>query len=68
MAALLGAGLVDAEVIARRLAKVPKQHLPATERALAWLAALHGYEQLAASRNDGDREHERIMRRRGRDR
>ena len=34
-------------------ATVPKQHLPATERALAWLAALHDYEQLAASHNEG---------------
>jgi hypothetical protein len=39
VAALLDAGLVDAEVIAKRLAAVPKEHLPATERALAWLAA-----------------------------
>ena len=37
--ALLDAKLVDAEVITRRLATVPAQHLPATERALAWLAA-----------------------------
>jgi hypothetical protein len=68
VAALVDAGLVDAEVVARRLAAVPKQHLLATERALAWLAALQGYEQLAASRNEEDREHERIMRRRVRDR
>lgn len=39
VAALLDAGLVDAEVVARRLAAVPGRHLPATERALAWLAA-----------------------------
>jgi len=39
VAALLDARLVDAEVIASRLAVVPRQHLPATERAHAWLAA-----------------------------
>ncbi|HET8658890.1 MAG TPA: DUF6036 family nucleotidyltransferase [Micromonosporaceae bacterium] len=39
VAALLNAQLVDAETIAQRLAAVPKQHLPAAERALAWLAA-----------------------------
>ena len=39
VAALLDARLVDAEVIARRLAQVPARHLPATERALAWLTA-----------------------------
>jgi hypothetical protein len=39
VAALLHAGLVDAEIIAIRLAAVPRQHLPATERASAWLAA-----------------------------
>src|SRR5262249_38516448 len=38
-AALLDAGLVDAEVIAKRLGTVPNKHLPATERALGWLAA-----------------------------
>lgn len=41
VAALLNAQLVDAETIAQRLAMVPKQHLPAAERALAWLAATH---------------------------
>jgi hypothetical protein len=40
VAALLNAQLVDAQIIAQRLAAVPKQHQPATERALAWLAAL----------------------------
>ena len=39
VAALLDAALVDAQVIADRLATVPGQHRPATERALAWLAA-----------------------------
>jgi hypothetical protein len=39
VAALLDAGLVDAEVIAKRLGIVPNKHLPATERALGWLAA-----------------------------
>jgi hypothetical protein len=39
VAALLDHGLVDAAVIVRRLGAVPKQHLPATERALGWLAA-----------------------------
>jgi len=37
--ALLDARLVDAETIAQRLAAVPKQHVPAAERALGWLAA-----------------------------
>jgi len=40
VAALLNAQLVDAEIIAQRLAAVPKRHQPAAERALAWLAAL----------------------------
>jgi len=40
VAALLNAQLVDAQIIAQRLAAVPKQHQPAAERALAWLAAL----------------------------
>jgi hypothetical protein len=39
VAALLGAKLVDAEVVTQRLATVPRKHLPAAERALAWLAA-----------------------------
>ncbi len=39
VAALIDAGLVDATVIKGRLAAVPERHLPATERALAWLAA-----------------------------
>lgn len=39
VAALLDATLVDAEIIAERLGAVPKEHLLATERALAWLAA-----------------------------
>jgi hypothetical protein len=39
VAALLDAGLVDAEVIAKRLGIVPNKHLPATKRALGWLAA-----------------------------
>jgi hypothetical protein len=39
VAALLDAGLVDAEVIAKRLGTVPNKHPPATERALGWLAA-----------------------------
>jgi hypothetical protein len=38
-AALLDAGLVDAEVIARRLSTVPSGHLRSTERPRAWLAA-----------------------------
>jgi hypothetical protein len=37
--ALLDARLVDAEVIAKRLATTPRKHHPAAERALAWLAA-----------------------------
>lgn len=40
VAALLNAQLVDAEIIAQRLATVPKRHHPAAERALAWLAAI----------------------------
>ncbi len=39
VAALLGARLVDAEVIAERLGAVPEKHLPAAERARGWLAA-----------------------------
>jgi hypothetical protein len=39
VAALLDARLVDAEIIAKRIAAVPKHHIPATERALAWIAA-----------------------------
>lgn len=37
VAALLDADLVDAEVIASRMPSVPREHLPTTERALAWL-------------------------------
>jgi hypothetical protein len=37
VAALLDAGLVDADVIAIRVPSVPREHLPMTERALAWL-------------------------------
>jgi hypothetical protein len=37
VAALLDAGLVAADVIATRMPSVPREHLPATERALAWL-------------------------------
>jgi Nucleotidyltransferase of unknown function (DUF6036) len=39
VAALLDAGLVDAEVIARRLPEMPSKHHPSAERALAWLTA-----------------------------
>jgi len=39
VAALLDAGLVRGDVIATRLRTVPSKHLPATERALAWLAS-----------------------------
>lgn len=39
VAALLDAGLVDAAVIAERLAAVPAEHRAAAERALVWLAA-----------------------------
>jgi hypothetical protein len=39
VAALLDADLVDARIIAHRLAIVPNKHLPAAERGLAWLAA-----------------------------
>jgi hypothetical protein len=39
VAALLGSGLVDANIISQRLATVPERHLAAAERALAWLAA-----------------------------
>jgi hypothetical protein len=35
--ALLEASLVDADLIAARLPTVPREHLPTTERALAWL-------------------------------
>jgi hypothetical protein len=38
VAALLDAGKVDAEVLAERLTLIPKQHQPAAERAVAWLA------------------------------
>ncbi len=38
VAALLNAGLVDAEVIAKRLPEVPERHHSSVERALAWLA------------------------------
>jgi hypothetical protein len=37
--ALLDAGLVEVEVIARRLPEVPTKHHPSAQRALAWLAA-----------------------------
>jgi len=37
--ALLDAGLVDAAIIATRLARVPKAHQSATEQALKWLRA-----------------------------
>lgn len=39
VAALLKAGLVDAEVIAERLPTVPARYLPAVERALSWITA-----------------------------
>ena len=39
VAALLNAGLVDAPVIAKRLRKVPEDHHPSAEHALAWLAS-----------------------------
>jgi hypothetical protein len=39
VAAMLDARLVDANVVASRLAAVPARHLLATERALAWLMA-----------------------------
>ena len=38
VAALLDAGLVDAEVIAARLSDVPPKHHPSASRALSWLA------------------------------
>jgi hypothetical protein len=38
VAALLDAGLVEADVIANRLGELPKRHQPASERARAWLA------------------------------
>jgi hypothetical protein len=38
VAALLDAGLVDVEVIAKRLAEVPAKHHPSAERALTWVA------------------------------
>jgi hypothetical protein len=37
VAALIEASLVDASLIASRIATVPPEHLAATERALAWL-------------------------------
>jgi hypothetical protein len=37
--ALLDAGLIDAEIITRRLAEVPAQHRSAADGALAWLQA-----------------------------
>jgi hypothetical protein len=37
--ALLDSGLVDAEIITRRLAEVPAQHRSAADGALAWLRA-----------------------------
>lgn len=39
VAALLDAGLVDAEVIAKRLLEVPMKHHSSAQSALAWLAA-----------------------------
>jgi len=39
VAALLDAGLVNSEIIATRLALVPKHQAPATEPALVWLSA-----------------------------
>lgn len=39
VAALLDAGLIDANLITQRLRTVPDEHLPSTERPLAWLAA-----------------------------
>jgi hypothetical protein len=39
VAALLDAGLVDADVIANRLDAVSDEHLSASERALSWLAS-----------------------------
>jgi hypothetical protein len=39
VAALLDAGLVNADVISNRLPTLPERHLTAAERALAWLAA-----------------------------
>ena len=38
VSALLEAGLVDRDVIARRLPTVPERHLIAAERAIVWLA------------------------------
>jgi Nucleotidyltransferase of unknown function (DUF6036) len=38
VSAQLDAGLVDAEIITRRLTAVPEQYLTKAERALAWLA------------------------------
>lgn len=40
VAALLNAQLVDAQIIAQRLATVPKRYHPAAQRALTWLAAI----------------------------
>jgi hypothetical protein len=39
VAALLDAGLVDADVIAERLRTVPSRYGPAAERALAWIVS-----------------------------
>jgi len=39
VAALLSAGLVDADVIAARLPTVPERYRPGAERAAAWLAS-----------------------------
>ena len=39
VAALLQAGMVDAEVISERLAAVPAQHRIGADQALAWLAS-----------------------------
>lgn len=49
VAALLDAGLLDAEVIAKRLPTVPEPHHPAAQRALAWLTARteHGPDRVS---------------------
>jgi len=39
VAALLHAGMVDAEVISARLAAVPAQHRVGADQGLAWLAS-----------------------------
>jgi hypothetical protein len=39
VAVLLDHGLVNAEIVRRRLADDPQRDLPAIEQALAWLAA-----------------------------